>query len=51
VETPKLQVTVLQGDLGPFDGLVASLDSSLGLGQHGDNTLEGGETRIQTLVL
>jgi hypothetical protein len=42
---------VLEGDLRPFDGPLASLNSSLGLGQHGDNAPEGGEAGIQTLVL
>jgi hypothetical protein len=42
---------VLEGDPGPFDGLLASLDSSLGLGQHGDNMPKGGETGSQTRVL
>jgi hypothetical protein len=42
---------VLEGDPRPFDGLLASLKSSLGLGQHGDNPPEGGDAGIQTQVL
>jgi hypothetical protein len=47
-ETPELRITVLEGDLRPFNGLLASLDSSLGLGQHDDNAPEGSETGIQS---
>jgi hypothetical protein len=51
VDTPQLHVTLLESDLRPFDGLLADEDSSLGLGQHGNNALKGNETGIQTLVL
>jgi hypothetical protein len=42
---------VLERDLRSLDGLLADPDSLLGLDQHDDNSLEGGEAGIQTPVL
>ena len=51
METPQLQVTAFKGLLRPFDGLLASLDSPVGLGQHVHNAPERGKAGIQTPIL
>ena len=46
-----MHVTSVKGLLRPFDGLLASLDSPVGLGQHKHDAPERGEAGVQTPIL
>jgi hypothetical protein len=50
-ETAQLHVAAVEGLLGPFDGLLASLDSSVGLPQHDNNPPQGRDPRIESPTL